>query len=98
MATVKLTTEEFKNKVFDYTQNTEWKYAGDTPARGTMRGERGLLRCLWIGLVDCPAFLVTPYPLVPTLCVGVQISTLRVDGVRRKLVDRAHAARCLRRA
>ena len=32
MATVKLTTEEFKNKVFDYTQHTEWKYAGDTPA------------------------------------------------------------------
>jgi len=32
MATVKLTTEEFKNKVFDYTENSEWKYAGDKPA------------------------------------------------------------------
>jgi thioredoxin len=32
MATIKLTTEEFKNKVFDYTNSTEWKYAGDKPA------------------------------------------------------------------
>ena len=32
MATIKLTTEEFKNKVFDYTKHTEWSYAGDTPA------------------------------------------------------------------
>ncbi|MEN8247852.1 MAG: thioredoxin [Bacteroidota bacterium] len=32
MATIKLTTEEFKKRVFDYTQHTEWKYAGDTPA------------------------------------------------------------------
>lgn len=26
-----LTTAEFKAKVFDYTQNTEWSYAGNTP-------------------------------------------------------------------
>ncbi|HHL52684.1 MAG TPA: thioredoxin [Flammeovirgaceae bacterium] len=32
MATIKLTTEEFKNKVFDYTKHTEWQYAGDKPA------------------------------------------------------------------
>jgi len=32
MATVKLTTEEFKNKVFDYTKNNEWKFEGDKPA------------------------------------------------------------------
>ena len=32
MATKKLTTEEFKNKVFDYTKSNEWKFAGDKPA------------------------------------------------------------------
>lgn len=30
--TIKLTTEDFKNKVFDYTSNQEWKYAGKLPA------------------------------------------------------------------
>jgi thioredoxin 1 len=29
---VYLTTEEFKNKVFDYTVNKEWKYSGELPA------------------------------------------------------------------
>ena len=32
MATVKLTTEDFKNKVFDYTKNDVWKFEGDKPA------------------------------------------------------------------
>lgn len=32
MATVKLTTEDFKTKVFDYENNKEWKYAGELPA------------------------------------------------------------------
>ena len=32
MATVKLTTELFKEKVFDYTTEKEWKYKGDKPA------------------------------------------------------------------
>lgn len=32
MATIKLTTEEFKTKVFDYTKNSKWKYKGDKPA------------------------------------------------------------------
>ena len=32
MATVKLTTEEFKKKVFDYENATEWSYAGELPA------------------------------------------------------------------
>jgi thioredoxin 1 len=30
--TIKLTTEDFKQKVFDYTTNQEWKYAGTLPA------------------------------------------------------------------
>jgi thioredoxin 1 len=30
--TIKLTTEEFKNKIFDYTSNKEWKYEGTLPA------------------------------------------------------------------
>ena len=30
--TIKLTTEEFKKKVFDYTSNKEWKYEGTLPA------------------------------------------------------------------
>jgi thioredoxin 1 len=29
---VYLTTEEFKNKVFNYDVNKEWKYAGELPA------------------------------------------------------------------
>jgi len=32
MTTVKLTTEDFKAKVFDYTTEKEWKYLGRTPA------------------------------------------------------------------
>lgn len=30
--TVKLTTEDFKKKVFDYTTEQEWKYLGTQPA------------------------------------------------------------------
>jgi thioredoxin 1 len=30
--TIKLTTEDFKKKVFDYTANEEWKYEGTLPA------------------------------------------------------------------
>lgn len=30
--TIKLTTEEFKQKVFDYTKSQEWKYEGELPA------------------------------------------------------------------
>ena len=30
--TIKLTTAEFKQKVFDYTTETEWKYQGTLPA------------------------------------------------------------------
>lgn len=30
--TIKLTTEDFKQKVFDYTKNQEWKYEGTLPA------------------------------------------------------------------
>lgn len=30
--TIKLTTEDFKQKVFDYTRNQEWKYEGTLPA------------------------------------------------------------------
>jgi len=32
MKTIKLTTEDFKQKVFDYTQEQEWKYQGTMPA------------------------------------------------------------------
>lgn len=32
MATVKLNSELFKEKVFDYTKEKEWKYKGDKPA------------------------------------------------------------------
>lgn len=32
MAVIQLTTEGFKEKVFDYTKNEEWKYAGELPA------------------------------------------------------------------
>jgi thioredoxin 1 len=30
--TIKLTTEEFKNKIFDYETEKEWKYKGSLPA------------------------------------------------------------------
>ena len=30
--TIKLTTEDFKKKVFDYTTSKEWKYEGTLPA------------------------------------------------------------------
>lgn len=30
--TVHLTTEDFKERVFDYTKNSEWKYQGNLPA------------------------------------------------------------------
>ncbi|WP_421874786.1 thioredoxin [Marinoscillum sp.] len=32
MATVKLTTELFKEQVFDYTKGQEWNFKGDKPA------------------------------------------------------------------
>ena len=32
MATVKLTAEQFKNEIFDYTTEKEWKYKGDKPS------------------------------------------------------------------
>ena len=32
MATIKLTTQDFKDKVFDYTKSKEWSFAGDMPA------------------------------------------------------------------
>lgn len=32
MATIKLTTQGFKEKIFDYSKETEWKYYGDKPA------------------------------------------------------------------
>ena len=32
MATIKLSTEDFKNKIFDYTKSSEWSYAGELPA------------------------------------------------------------------
>ena len=32
MATVKLTTDQFKNEVFDYTTETEWNFKGEKPA------------------------------------------------------------------
>jgi len=32
MATIKLTTQDFKDKVFNYETETEWKYAGALPA------------------------------------------------------------------
>lgn len=32
MPTVKLTTQKFKEEVFDYTAEKEWKYKGDKPA------------------------------------------------------------------
>jgi thioredoxin len=32
MATIKLTTQDFKDKIFDYTKSKEWNYEGDLPA------------------------------------------------------------------
>ena len=32
MPTVKLTTQKFKDEIFDYTQGTEWNFKGDKPA------------------------------------------------------------------
>jgi len=32
MPTIKLTTDKFKEDVFDYTTEKEWKYKGDKPA------------------------------------------------------------------
>lgn len=32
MPTIQLTTEVFKEKVFDYTKEKEWKYSGELPA------------------------------------------------------------------
>lgn len=32
MATLQLTTQDFKNQIFDYEQEQEWKYKGDLPA------------------------------------------------------------------
>ncbi|MGB0391839.1 MAG: thioredoxin [Salibacteraceae bacterium] len=32
MATIKLTTEGFKEKFFDYTKTQEWEYNGENPA------------------------------------------------------------------
>jgi thiol-disulfide isomerase/thioredoxin len=32
MATKHLTTQEFKNHIFDYTNEQEWKYQGTLPA------------------------------------------------------------------
>ena len=32
MATIQLTTQEFKDKVFNYEESQEWQYQGDLPA------------------------------------------------------------------
>jgi thioredoxin 1 len=32
MATVQLTTQRFKDEIFDYIQSQEWKFKGDKPA------------------------------------------------------------------
>lgn len=32
MATIKLTADQFKSDIFDYTTEKEWKYKGDRPA------------------------------------------------------------------
>ncbi len=32
MATIKLTTQKFKDEVFDYTKSKEWDYKGEIPA------------------------------------------------------------------
>lgn len=31
MPTIKLTTDDFKEKIFDYTKETDWKFAGNLP-------------------------------------------------------------------
>ena len=32
MGTIKLSTEDFKEKIFDYTKSSEWSYQGEEPA------------------------------------------------------------------
>ena len=32
MATIKLTTQKFKEDIFNYEQSQEWKYEGEVPA------------------------------------------------------------------
>jgi thioredoxin len=32
MTTINLTAEMFRNEIFDYTQNKEWKFKGEVPA------------------------------------------------------------------
>lgn len=32
MATIQLSAQDFKDKVFDYTKSSEWSYTGDIPA------------------------------------------------------------------
>lgn len=32
MATIKLSTQDFKDKIFDYTKSKEWSFAGDMPS------------------------------------------------------------------
>ncbi len=32
MATIKLSTQDFKDKVFDYTKSKDWSFSGDMPA------------------------------------------------------------------
>lgn len=32
MPTVKLTTQKFKEKIFDYSKESEWNFKGDKPA------------------------------------------------------------------
>ena len=31
MATIKLTTQDFKDKIFDYTKSNEWSFSGELP-------------------------------------------------------------------
>ena len=39
-----LTTEQFKQKVFNYTTEKEWKYKGDKPCHGGSKAHRSELR------------------------------------------------------
>ena len=32
MATIKITTQDFKDKIFDYTKSNEWSFSGELPA------------------------------------------------------------------
>ena len=32
MATIKLSTQDFKDKIFDYTKSNEWSFSGELPA------------------------------------------------------------------